>query len=374
MTLKFMRNKLTGIVHRDQETLRVYGTLDDDIYGLQLEVTIGLCDMVILSIEGRFNRWTTPECPKAVPALQNAVGLRIQAEGFPRKVQKSIGRGGCLHFANLLLECCATARGAVQFTGRKRPGDERGGETPGFTAVEIRKGTDEGSGQEQEVLHRASPEGGIIIDLHVHTSPASSCSVASVHEVVSEAKRIGLGGICLTDHNTLWDPDEIEALRQKYGFLVLRGNEITTDQGDVIVFGLDVDMKGVVQLRELREMVLKAEGFMIVAHPFRGFLTFGVDQLGLTPEKAMERPLFKGVDAVEVLNGRVTEKENALAAEVARGLGLLGTGGSDAHQIAEVGLYATRFPADITNEADLVEALRSGNCFPVAFRRGPGLR
>ncbi|MFH1123256.1 MAG: PHP-associated domain-containing protein, partial [Pseudomonadota bacterium] len=106
----------------------------------------------------------------------------------------------------------------------------------------------------------------------------------------------------------------------------------------------------------------------------RGFLVFGVDQLGMTPEKAMGRPLFEAVDAIEALNSKVTEKENRFSFEVAECLGLPATGGSDAHEVSEVGIFATRFSRNIRNEADLVEALRSGNCSPVAFRRGPGLR
>jgi len=213
---------------------------------------------------------------------------------------------------------------------------------------------------------------GMVIDLHVHTSPASPCSAAPVDLLIEEAKRIGLDGICLTDHNYVWDKAVVEDLRKKHGFPILRGNEITTDQGDVVVFGLEKNIKGIIKLEELRQVVTKAGGFMIVAHPFRGFLTFNVGQLGLTPEKAMERFLFKQVDAVEVLNSKVTEQENSFASEVAVGLGLPTTGGSDAHEVTEVGIYATRFADLIEDEKGLIEALKGGDYSPVAFRREKG--
>ena len=82
----------------------------------------------------------------------------------------------------------------------------------------------------------------------------------------------------------------------------------------------------------------------------------------------MERPLFDYVDAVEVLNGKVTEKENDFASRVTDGLGLPGTGGSDAHEVAEVGMYATEFYAEIKNEQDLIAALKDGACSPVVFQ------
>jgi predicted metal-dependent phosphoesterase TrpH len=187
--------------------------------------------------------------------------------------------------------------------------------------------------------------------------------------VIAEAKRVGLDGICLTDHNYVWDSAQVDELERKHDFLILRGTEITTDQGDMVVFGLGKAIQGIIKLGELRALVSEAGGFIIAAHPFRGFLLFGSGQLGLTPEKAMERPLFREVDGIEVLNSKVTEKENRFASEVARGIGLPGTGGSDAHQASEVGLLATRFFSRITNEKELIEALKSGRYEPVAFKK-----
>jgi predicted metal-dependent phosphoesterase TrpH len=83
----------------------------------------------------------------------------------------------------------------------------------------------------------------------------------------------------------------------------------------------------------------------------------------------MERALFKYVDAVEVMNSKVTEKENDFAAKVAEGLGVPSTGGSDAHEVDEVGIYATHFSDSIRSEKELVEALRRGAYEPVAYRR-----
>jgi predicted metal-dependent phosphoesterase TrpH len=367
--LKFMRNKVVGIERRDEDTLWAYGVLDDDIYGVELEVSIGLSDMVIRSIEGRFKRWTTPECPKAIPVLQQAVGFCALEQGFSQKVQKNIGRKGCRHFANLLVECCATAEQAANLIegGKRERISAESKNTERATKAEPGRISEKALGKTTE--GHAADAGGVIIDLHVHTYPASPCSVARVDDVILEAKRIGLRGVCLTDHNYLWDKAAVDELSHKHDFLVLRGNEITTDQGDMLVFGLETPIQGIIKLDELRSVVSEVEGFIIAAHPFRGFLLFGSGQLGLTPEKAMERPLFKKVDSLEVLNSKVTEKENRFAAEVAKGIGLAGTGGSDAHQVSDVGLYATRFFSKITSEKELIDALRGGRYEAVAFKK-----
>ena len=384
--LKFARNKMVGIERKEPDTLLVHGILDDHIYSIWLDVSISIPDLEIRTIEGDWNRWTTPECPRAISFLQEAVGLRLEEEGFSQKVHKIVGRKACRHFANLLLECSHSAKEAFMVVKweEARTGNEeltfedyvRGNIQESKKVVPAADVSDEEpSSRKEQRAERAAHKnisGGMVIDLHVHTSPASPCSAAPVDLLIEEAKRIGLDGICLTDHNYVWDKAVVEDLRKKHGFPILRGNEITTDQGDVVVFGLEKNIKGIIKLEELRQEVTKAGGFMIVAHPFRGFLTFNVGQLGLTPEKAMERSLFKQVDAVEVLNSKVTVKENSFASEVAAGLGLPGTGGSDAHEVTEVGIYATRFADLIEDEKGLIEALKGGDYSPVAFRREKG--
>ncbi len=385
MAQTFMRNKLVSISRKESDILFIRGVLDDDIYGLEMDMEIRVTDLAILSLHGKWNHWTTPECPRAVRFLQGAVGLRIDAEGFSRKINKLVGRKACRHFANLTLECCHSAGEAAllvkwedqkgvnpdltfeAFLGQAETPDMN---VPAGASASSAPGPSRPSVQTRYNFEeeKGTVSGGMVIDLHVHTSPASPCSSAPVDDLIQEAKRIGLDGICLTDHNHLWSRESVEELRQRHGFLVLRGNEITTDQGDMLVFGFDRDIKGIIQLKELAEEVHASCGLIIAAHPFRGFLTFGLGQLGLSPQKGAERPLFRSVDGVEVLNGKVTGEENSFASEVAATLGLPGTGGSDAHEVSEVGLYATRFLTPVRDENELVNALRKGAFTPCAFR------
>jgi hypothetical protein len=82
--------------------------------------------------------------------------------------------------------------------------------------------------------------------------------------------------------------------------------------------------------------------------------------------------MFKYVDALEVFNCKVSESENAIARSVADILNLAKTGGSDAHNLSEVGLFATRFNRNISDESELVDALLSGECEPVVFKKSRG--
>ena len=380
--LTFMRNKLISVHMQDDKTLMVHGVLDDDIYSIEIQLSFDIPHLRITAIEGKWNRWTTPECPRAIPPLQEAVGLSMEDGDFSQKVNKMISRNSCRHFANLILECCHTAREAAPGIGLEREEKEDGPVEDlrtggGFKEERPERMIEGESGEEGgpgilsiRTDYDRDRDQGTVIDLHVHTSPASPCSSAPVDALIKEAMRIGLDGICLTDHNYIWPPEMIDDLRQKHGFLVLGGNEVTTSQGDMLVFGLERNIEGIITVEALREEVDRVSGYIIAAHPFRGFLVFGVDQLGLTPEAAMKRPHFSRVDALEVLNSKVTEEENAFALKVARGLGLPATGGSDAHEVEEVGIYATRFSSGIESERGLIEALKQGDYEPVVFRKG----
>jgi predicted metal-dependent phosphoesterase TrpH len=198
------------------------------------------------------------------------------------------------------------------------------------------------------------------IDLHIHTAPLSACSYIDPHELVQEARRLKLDGICLTEHQVVWNPEEVDSLAREGGIKIFRGNEFTTNQGDFLVFGFYEDIKELMIIQELQEKVQKAGGFMIAAHPFRGFKTFGIGQLQMTVEQASQRKFFEFVDAVEIGNGKLSEDENDMARKVAEKLALPGTGGSDAHRVDEIGTWITVFENNIENEIELVEELHAG--------------
>ena len=197
------------------------------------------------------------------------------------------------------------------------------------------------------------------VDLHIHTSPRSPCSHIDPPDLVREAKRLGLDGFCLTEHQVIWDPEEVEELARGQDITVFRGNEITTNQGDILVFGFEEDLQGVVAIQDLRKKVQAAGGFMIAAHPFRGFKTFGIGQLKMNVDQACKRRVFQYVDGLEIKNGKLNEQENHMAEEVAERLNLVGVAGSDAHNVDEIGKWITIFEREINSEQELIEEIKA---------------
>lgn len=104
--LSFCRNKVVGVELIDENVLAAHGVLEDYIYAMEIDVRVRLPEFEIVEIGGKMHRFTTPVCEQSVPKLQNAVGMRLFEEEFNRKIHRVVGKEGCTHFANLLVECC----------------------------------------------------------------------------------------------------------------------------------------------------------------------------------------------------------------------------------------------------------------------------
>jgi len=208
------------------------------------------------------------------------------------------------------------------------------------------------------------------IDLHVHTAPRSACSYLDPVELLREASRQKLDAICLTEHQVVWGLDEVDQLGRQAEVKIFRGNEYTTNQGDILVFGFYDDIKDLLTIEQLHEKVKAAGGFLIAAHPFRGFKTFGIGQLQMTVEQGCKRRVFEFVDAIEIGNGKLSDDENEMARKVAAKLGLPGTGGSDAHRVDEIGRWVTDFERHIETEDELLQELHAGRFAAVKVDTG----
>jgi predicted metal-dependent phosphoesterase TrpH len=214
----------------------------------------------------------------------------------------------------------------------------------------------------------------MLIDLHTHTYPCSSCSVMSAAALIEAAIERGLDAVCVTDHHATRGGFDAQALaREKYTFTVFRGVEARTTLGDVLVFGLDEDFPEAVDGPELLRRVHERGGASVLAHPFRrngGWgLWYWLEQQGQVVDASLAaRPELVHLHAVETFNGHVSAQELALAEDLARVLGLPTCGGSDAHDAQSVGVTATEFARPVADELALVRELREGRVRPRRLR------
>jgi predicted metal-dependent phosphoesterase TrpH len=214
------------------------------------------------------------------------------------------------------------------------------------------------------------------VDLHLHTNRGSSDSNLAPKDLVERARAIGIGAVCITEHDTMWDSREVAEMAADSGVIFLRGMEVTTDMGHIGAFGLERYVGGIYKLAELRRVVDGEGGVLVANHPFRykldpRFSFINPDHEPIVasfPERAAKLKIFELVDAIEVLNGACSEDENVFALQVARHLGMAEVAGSDSHSAGSVGFVTTLLDAPVKTERELIEAIKSKRC-----RAGRGL-
>jgi predicted metal-dependent phosphoesterase TrpH len=196
----------------------------------------------------------------------------------------------------------------------------------------------------------------MLVDLHVHTNISSRCSSIRPEELVGRAREVGLDAVCVTEHSTYRGAQVNYEYALKQGFRVFRGMEVFTELGDMLVFGWQGEIRYyLVKFEDLKKEVEKHNGVIIPAHPCRG-----VADARHRHRHGVPNELLEAIFAIETHNGAVTRKNNAEAERIRKKYDLFGVGGSDAHHFSHIGRCLTVFEEEISDEGELMEALRSG--------------
>jgi histidinol phosphatase-like PHP family hydrolase len=211
-------------------------------------------------------------------------------------------------------------------------------------------------------------------DTHVHTSETSPCGHISAAETIRLYKEAGFSGVCITDHYNrryfeAWKLGNWEETVKRYltgyhnakeygdknGFVVLLGTELKLDDSpnEYLLFGITEDFLYnypqlyIYKINELKKLA-ENNGIMIFqAHPFR-------------PNLTRENPLY--IDGAEVVNGNLRHNShNDMALEFALKNNLLMTGGSDCHEIEDVGKSGIITEERIDSAKILLRILKTGS-------------
>jgi predicted metal-dependent phosphoesterase TrpH len=207
-------------------------------------------------------------------------------------------------------------------------------------------------------------------DLHLHTHySADACD--SPEAMIEAAKRRGLSGIAVTDHNTcdavahLTDAGLIrEDGHAVNGFLVIPGVEVSTADGHLLCLGVTLpNMKGAPAL-EVAAAVKARGGLCIAPHPYDSF------RAGIREEILDQLDLA----ALETFNAAVTLRRfNKRAADYATRRGLSTTASSDAHHASVAGICSTVYELPELSVAAVLKAIPQGgerNEHYLPFREG----
>ena len=208
----------------------------------------------------------------------------------------------------------------------------------------------------------------MILDLHTH-SIKSDDGRAKVENYCQwiRSKELPIDGFVLTEHRQFDNESDYSALAEKSGLVILKGAEVETEYGHVLVFGVTEKLTHAFDFSRIDlplEMVLEtcdAHGAVAVpCHP-------GRPRVGMFAH-TKELGVPAGVRIVEIYNGGSRDNEDRIAIDNAAELGYLGTGGSDSHIVSHVGRCGTKFPAKIANMGELVEALKGEDFEAINFK------
>ncbi len=208
----------------------------------------------------------------------------------------------------------------------------------------------------------------MILDLHAHSikSDDGRAKVENYCQWIRK-KELPIDGFVLTEHRQFDFESDYEPLAREFDLRILKGSEVETDYGHVLVFGVRqplvdaLDFASIcLPLHQVLEETERHGAIAVPCHP-------GRTRVGMCAH-AEERGLVPGVRIIEVYNGGSRGSEDAAAHDLAERNGYLGIGGSDAHIVSHIGRCATRFPGSVDDEATLVEALRSGGFEAVTWK------
>ena len=191
------------------------------------------------------------------------------------------------------------------------------------------------------------------MDFHTH-SAYSSDSPVEPRTVLKMAKKKGLNGVVVTDHDTIRGGLEALKVNSDPNFVVIVGSEVeTTDKADII--GLFLTQE--IQSRETNEVIeeIKEQGGVAMwAHPYR-------EGKNLLPSVLIRR-----IDVIEVFNAKTLESQNMLAQALAERYRKPVAGASDAHAAEEIGNAATM--VDCSSIDGIKEALIKGKTQVIGFK------
>jgi len=176
-------------------------------------------------------------------------------------------------------------------------------------------------------------------DLHMHTH-YSKCSNLKPELLLKIAKKRGLNGIAVTDHQTIDGALKVKKLNKDKNFEVIIGEEISTNYGDVLVYYLNKKIDTIDFYRVVDE-ARKQNSLVVIPHPFR---------TSINTKHHFKYPIEKiknKIDAIEVFNARNLPGNNEKAQKIAKKLNLPGTAGSDTHFIFEIATAYTIFNGDL---------------------------
>jgi len=214
----------------------------------------------------------------------------------------------------------------------------------------------------------------ILLDLHIHSIYSVKTglvrffwkydSTCTPEVIVKRAMSMGLRGVSVTDHDSPKGGVETRKYAHTINpdFIVLVGQEISTNDGHMLAYGVEEQVPSHSSAEETIDFIHDRGGIAVASHPFH-----------FNPRLSLRNRVrsLTALDGIEAFNSYNLPRDNKRARMVANELDKPVTGGSDAHIVDMVGNGLTIVPASCLTADDVLNAIRTGKS--QAYGRMTGL-
>jgi predicted metal-dependent phosphoesterase TrpH len=214
-----------------------------------------------------------------------------------------------------------------------------------------------------------------VVDMHFHSRYSDGMNY--VRSIAKRASKLGIG-IAITDHNAIKGAVRLEKFKN---LLTIPGIEVTSKEGahvlvyfyiieDLVRFyeteikpflGNNVMASISLNMNEIIKCARKYKDLIIFPHPYCGVYTGICNPFFSKEQQAL---LMDKVDGVEVINAGNMKKWNLQSAVLGFNLGKAMTGGSDGHNLFQMGKAVT-FADCAPDRASFLDAVRDRHTYVV---------
>ncbi|NOX71282.1 MAG: PHP domain-containing protein [Candidatus Micrarchaeota archaeon] len=194
----------------------------------------------------------------------------------------------------------------------------------------------------------------MLIETHSHTVYSKQMKIKweglnTPEEMVARAKEVGLGAICITDHDSIRAHKEALAAGRKHSVVVVPGIEVSSADGHILGLGINEIIPKNLSAEETIDMIHDQGGFAIAAHPF------DIKGMGIQDK-------IKFADGIEVFNSLNLDKvANWVNKRKSEKLEKPLFAGSDAHTVDMIGMSRNSISDDVQTFDDVLHEFMKGN-------------
>lgn len=182
-------------------------------------------------------------------------------------------------------------------------------------------------------------------------------SKVKVEELLETARDRGLDVVCISDHDEIEGSLKALKLAKKYGLVCIPGEEITSAEGHLLVYGVKKKVPTKLSAIETVGLVHKMGGIVVAPHPF--------NIQGIFHSRDGKKLLGKiDLDAIEVysaLKGNFVQQ----SIDYAEKYHLPQMSGSDSKTVWNIGYVYTEIEVKSRDSTSIINAIKAGSTKPV---------